>query len=135
MSSLNTLTGRNGHIKVDASEVARCTQWAVSPKNVGTSEWGDSDSDGYTNRAAGRRDATFTCEGKYDTTDEVFDLFQPEDIVEAYLYMNAATLYWYFPRALCIDFNLTVDIDSEAVVGWTASFGADGIFYKPGDAP
>jgi len=135
MSSLNTLTGRAGHFKVDGSEVARCTQWAVSPKNANTSEWGDSDSAGYTNRAAGRRDATFTAEGKYDTTDEVFDLFQPEDIVAAYLYMDAAALYWYFPRALCMDFSLTVNIDSEEVIGWTSSWGADGIFYKPGDAP
>lgn len=134
MASTNALTGRNGKFVVETSLVARCTQWAVNPKLASSSEWGDSDSAGYTNRAAGRRDATFTSEGKYDTTDEVFDLFQPEDILIAVLWMNATTLYWDFPRALCNDFNLSVNIDTEEVVGWTAAFGADGIFYHPGQA-
>ena len=134
MSSLNTLTGRNGKFVVDTSLVARTTQWAVNPNLANTSEWGDSDSAGYTNRAAGRRDATFTAEGKYDTSDEVFDLFQPEDVAIAVLWMNATTLYWDFPRALCSDFNITVNIDSEEVIGFTSSWGADGIFYYPGQS-
>ena len=134
MSSLNTLTGRNGKFVVDTSLVARTTQWAVNPKLASTSEWGDSDSAGYTNRAAGRRDATFTAEGKFDTSDEVFDLFQPEDIAIAVLWMNATTLYWDFPRALCNDFNLTVNIDTEEVIGHTSTWGADGQFFYPGQS-
>ena len=98
------------------------------------SEWGDSDSGGYTNRAAGRRDGTFTAEGKYDTADEVFDLFQPEDIAIAVLWLDNVSLYWDFPRALCSDFSLTVNIDTEEVCGWNSSWGADGIFYFPGQA-
>jgi hypothetical protein len=103
------------------------------------SEWGDSDSSGYTNRAAGRRDATFSTEGKYDTTDEVFDLFYPGDILETYLYMTkvvtpAADVHWHFPRAACSDFKLSVNIDSEEVIGWTADWGADGVFYYPGQS-
>jgi len=131
MSSENTLTGRNGKLSVDLNTVARLTQWAVNPTLATSNEWGDSDSAGFTNRSAGRKDCTFTCEGKYDTTDEVFDLFQPEDIVAAILYMNEATLPWTFARALCSDFNLTVNVDSEEVIGWTGSFGADGSFTKP----
>jgi hypothetical protein len=134
MSSENTLTGRNGKFSVDTSLVARTTQWAVNPKLANTSEWGDSDSGGYTNRAAGRKDATFTAEGKYDSSDEVFDLFQPEDVVIAVLWMNASNLYWDFPRALCNDFNLTVNVDTEEVIGHTSSWGADGIFYHPGQS-
>lgn len=48
---------------------------------------------------------------------------------------RAATVgdqYWYFPRVLCTEFSLTVDIDTEEVIGWTSSWGADGIFYFPG---
>jgi len=134
MSSENTLTGRNGKFEVDSQLVARTTQWQVSPKLASTSEWGDSDSAGYTNRAPGRKDATFTSEGKYDTTDEVFDLFQPEDITAAklYLYKDSTSLYWNFPRALCMDFGMSVNIDTEEVIGWTSSWGADGAFTKPG---
>jgi len=133
MSSANTVSGRNGEFVVETTRIARTTQWDVNPTLATKSEWGDSDSAGYTNRAAGRKDATFTSEGKYDTSSEVFDLFQPEDILIAVLWMNA-TLYWDFPRALCDDFNLTVNIDTEEVLGWTSGWGADGIFYRPGES-
>lgn len=134
MSSENTLVGRNGKFVVDTSLVARTTKWDVNPKLASKSEWGDSDSGGYTNRAAGRRDATFNAEGKYDTSDEVFDLFMPEDVALAVLWMNATSLYWQFPRALCDNFSLSVNIDTEEVIGWTSSWGADGIYYYPGQA-
>ncbi len=133
MSSENTLTGRNGKFQVASTLVARATGWKVS-KKIAVDEWGDSDSAGYTNRAAGRRDATFTCEGKYDTTDEVFDLFQPEDIAIATLWLDNSSLYYDFPRALCSDFNLAVDIDTEKVIGWDSSWGADGACTFPGEA-
>ena len=134
MSSENTITGRNGKFVVGLALVARTTQWGVNPKLASSNEWGDSDSGGYTNRSAGRRDATFTAEGKYDTTDEVFDLFQPEDVAIAVLWLDNVSLYWDFPRALCSDFSLTVNIDSEEVIGWSSSWGADGPFYHPGQA-
>jgi len=134
MTSENSLTGRNGKFVVDDTLVARVTQWAVNPTLASSSEWGDSDSAGYTNRAAGRRDATFTAEGKFDTSDEVYDLFQPEDIAACVLWLDASSLYWDFPRALCNDFNLTVNIDTEDVIGWTSNWGADGIFYRPGQS-
>ncbi len=133
MSSLNTVTGRLGKFQVGAVLVARTKNWATNPSLASGSEWGDSDSEGFTNRAAGRKDNTFTAEGTYDTTNEVFDLFQPEDIVDATLWINAS-LYWQFPRALNNDFNLTVDIDTEEVTGWTSAWGADGRYYYPGEA-
>lgn len=132
MTSENTLTGRNGVFQWGGTTIARTTQWSVNPTLATSNEWGDSDSSGYTNRSAGRRDCTFTTEGKYDSTSEVFDLFQPEDIAAAVLWLaRTASLYWDFPRALCSDFNLVVNVDTEEVIGWTASHGADGIFYRP----
>ena len=128
MSSENTLTGRLGKFVVGTSLIARTTKWDVNPTLAGGAEWGDSDSAGFTNRAPGRKDCTFNAEGKYDTTDEVFDIFQPEDIAIAVLWLNNLTLYWDFPRALCNDFSLSVDIDTEEVIGWTVSCGADGSF-------
>ena len=132
MSSLNSLTGRNGKFVVDDTLVSRVTKWDVSPTLASKSEWGDSDSGGYTNRAAGRKDATYNAEGKFHSTSEIYDLFQPEDIAECVLWMNNTALYWDFPRALCMDFGLTVDIESEEVIGWTSGWGADGIYYYPG---
>ena len=131
MSSVNSQTGRAGRLGIGGNVVARTTQWSVNPTLASSSEWGDSDSAGFTNRATGRNDATFTCEGKFDTVTEIFDLFEAGDTLEATLWLNS-TLFWQFPRALCTDFSLTVNIDTEEVDGWTASFGADGVFYKPG---
>ena len=134
MTSENTLTGRNGKFEWNGSNlVIRTTQWAVNPTLATSNEWGDSDSGGYTNRSAGRRDATFTSEGKYDSTNEIWDIFQPEDVAEAILCLpQVADLYWNFPRCLCTDFNMSINIDTEEVIGWTASHGADGIYYRPG---
>lgn len=134
MSSVNTLTGRNGEFVVNSARVARITGWEVNPTLATSSEWGDSDTNGFTARAPGRKDATFTSEGKFDTTDEVFDLFQPEDLAVATLWLDNAGLYWDFPRALCTDFNLSVDVDSEEVIGWSSSWGADGAYTFPGQA-
>lgn len=128
------MTGRKGRFVVEDQLVARTTQWDVSTTLASKSEWGDSDSNGFTNRAPGRKDGTFDTQGKYDTVDEQYDLFAPEDISEVILWMNITTLYWAFPRALCMDFKLSVNIDSEEVIGWTSNWGADGEFFRPGEA-
>lgn len=133
MTSENALTGRNGEFVVGTTRVVRVTGWAVNRTLATKSEWGDSDGAGFTNRAAGRNDGTFTAEGKFDINSEQFDVFQPEDIAIATLWLNS-TLYWDFPRALCDDFNLTVDVDTEEVIGWDSAWGADGVFHFPGEA-
>lgn len=131
-NSISSLTGRLGKLVINSTnKIKRVTQWAVAPKLATTSEWGDSDGEGYTLRAAGRRDCTFTAEGKFDTDDEIYAIFQPGDMAEAALWMNAS-LYWYFPRALNSEFGLAVNVDTEEVIGWTSQWGADGCFYYPG---
>ncbi len=131
MSSLNTITGRNGRFFVAGASVARTTKWDLALKMAGGTQWGDSDSAGFTNRAAGRKDATFNAEGKYDSTSEAYDLFQPEDFAAVKLYLVASGAFYNFPRALCDSFNLAVNIDTEEVIGWTSSWGSDGTFTKP----
>lgn len=140
----NTRTGRFGALQVTVggvtAEVGRTTQWAVNPTLATSSEWGDSDSGGFTNRTPGRLDATFTCEGKYTTATSgnprnAYDLFQPGDYAApAILWLDGAVaaLHWDFIRALCNDFNLTIDITAAEVIGWTAAFGADGAYVRPG---
>lgn len=134
MTSATALTGRNGKFVVGTTLVARVTSWEVNPTLDTSSEWGDSDGGGFTQRAAGRKGATFTAEGKYDTGDEVYDIFQPEDIAIAVLWLDNSSLYWDFPRALCMDFSLAVDVDTEEVIGWTSEWGNDGVFYHPGES-
>lgn len=132
--TLTAKTGRNGKFTVEGTTVARLTQWQVSPKLATSSQWGDSDTAGYTARMAGRKDSTFNTEGKYDTDAEQYDLFFIGDKAAADLWMDATALYWAFPCAMCSDFGMSVNVDSEEVIGWTSSWGADGIFYYPGQS-
>lgn len=160
MSGYQTITGRHGKItKGSASvsstptnnttEIVRIRNWALNVTFASTSEWGDSSCGGYTARREGRRDATFTCEGVFSTSTPSYSLFTPAGeasgaqtlhSMSATLWMDnndtgSTDLYYDFPRVLCTDFNITIDIDTEEVVGWTATFGADGIFYVPGASP
>lgn len=137
MTSENTLTGRGGEFSFNAVKIARATNWDVSSSLATSNEWGDSDGAGFTNRSAGRKDATFNTEGKYDSVlaGNAFDVFQIGDIAAAILTLVTGTV-WNFPRALCSEFAMTVNIDSEEVIGWTASHGADGTYTDPsGVAP
>lgn len=133
MSSINTKTGRTGKKVVGSSLVARTQQWSVEKTLDTSTEWGDSDCNGFTARAPGRKGATVSSEGKYSTNDEQFDLFQPEDIAIVTLWMDNVSLYWDFPRALCNNFGMMVNIDTEEVIGWTSEWGNDGVFYYPGE--
>ena len=133
MTSATALTGRTGRFMAAGQLVARTTGWEVNPTLASKSEWGDSDGAGWTNRASGRRDATFTSEGKYDTADEQFDIFQQGDIAIVTLFLDALT-YYDFPRALIDDFTIVVDIDTEEVIGFTVAGGADGPMTFPGEA-
>lgn len=136
MAAGNSLSGRLGEAVVGSTAIARITEWSVNPTLATSSEWGDSDSSGFTNRLPGRKDATATCAGKYDTGDEVVDVFQPEDvaILTLWLTSSGSEMYWDFPSALCTDFSLSVNVDTEEVIGWTSSWGADGVFHYPGEA-
>lgn len=125
-------SGELGKAVVDGTLVARLTQWTVNPTASETT-WGDSDSAGYTNRKKARLDCTGTIEGKFDDDNPVYDLFDVGDSPKLVLWENA-TDYWVFPCCLIQKFSINYNQDTKEVVGWTADFGSDGIFYRPGQA-
>ena len=127
------LTGVTGRITVDGAELIRITQWEVNPTMDTSTEWGDSEGAGYTLRAAGRKGATLTCEGKFDTGSEQFDIVYPGDKVTITLWQSSL-VFWDMNCCLCTNFTLNVNVDTQEVQGWTADFGTDGIFYRPGEA-
>ena len=116
MTSQAALTGRLGNMVVGADTVARLTQWSVNPTLASSSEWGDSDGAGFTNAAAGRKGATSETEGKYDTGSEVFDLFQPEDIVQETLWLDNLSLYWAAQASTMRLVNSWVSVSFEALI-------------------
>lgn len=125
-------SGGDGKIVVGTTKVARATQFNLTA-SASASEWGDSDSEGYTNRKTNRKDCTGQLQGKFDKNAKIYALFMPGDVVELTLWENSAD-YWNFPSALITDFQITYDMDTREVVGWTASFGADGKFWRPGQS-
>ncbi len=131
MSGETAMTGKDGYLSVEGTPVARITNWKQSRKLAHTSEWGDSDGEGWTNRLGGRKDSTFTADGKFDTSSEFYDLFDIGDIVEAKLVMKLG-LFWSYDRALCQSYDLAIDVDREEVVGWTSAWGGDGEVKRPG---
>lgn len=135
MSCVQTArTGVDGKVVVEGQKVARITKWSLNPK-AGVSEWGDSDGAGFTLALAGRRGATGTMEGKFDTEDEVYDLFREGDDVEVVLWQSTiAADYWALPCAIISDFSLEYDVDGQGVVGWSANFTVSGRFYHPGES-
>lgn len=130
--STSVRTGNLGKVEVDGVAIARITNWEVNP-TVEESAFGDSDSAGYTNRVAGRKDATGSMTGKFDNDDPVYDLFDVGDTVALVLWENT-TSYWAFPCALITAFTITYNLDTKEAVEWNSDFAADGIFYRPGQS-
>lgn len=131
-NSSTARTGTAGKAVVDSTLVARVKIWnlAVTSPDVA---WGDSDSEGFTVRLGGRKDATGSMTGAFDTGTKVYTLFMPADIVELVLF-ETATDYWALPRALIINFNVSYNQDTKEVVEWSADYGCDGQYYHPGEA-
>lgn len=128
------ITGRNGKAVADNTQIGRLTEWNIN-MTAGETAWRDSDSAGYTNRLATFLDATGSVAGKYSSSSEIWDMFFIGDKPELILWQTAAAGdYFAFPCVLITSFAYVVNMDTQEVVGWTANFGADGIFYFPGQA-
>lgn len=137
-NSSTALIGRFGQLEVGSRVIARLTQWTVTEALATTSEWGDSDGNGFTQRAPGRRSATIAAEGKFDVTSRQPILIRPGNIYTVRCWMHksgavAAQIAYHFPRVITTSFELVVNVDTEEVIGWTAEFQSDGIFYYPGE--
>jgi len=162
MSSNTAITGRGGAVWINTKieqnwtattwmEVARITNWSLEQKPGSITSWADSDTAGFLTNAPGARSASFTTEGKF-TWDTVmqggkqWDLFRGGDYARVKLYVRETDLtpaepdpntypyecFYDFNPALCTNFSLTVNVDTEEVVGWTASWVNCGPFTVPG---
>lgn len=128
------ITGRNGDAVCESTLLARMTEWNITCTS-GETAWRDSDSAGYTQRLSTFLDATGSIAGKYDSGSEFWDTFWIGDKPELILWQSdTAGDYFAFPCVLITSVAYVVNMDTQEVIGWTANFGADGIFYFPGQA-
>ena len=127
-------TGAQGKVVVEGQLIARITGFQIN-ESIGETAWGDSDSVGFTNRKGGRRDATISFEGKFDTDTKIWNLMRPGDEVKLVLWESTDDSdYWVFPCVLIQSYNTNVNVDTREVIGWQATAGADGQYYYPGEA-
>ena len=128
------ITGTDGVAEIgDGIIILRLKNWSVNPTGS-ESAWGDSDSSGHTVRKLARKDCTGSLVGVLDENGQIYDVFKAGDILAPLVLWQSRTAgdYWYFGSALVTSFNLTSDIDTKEVMEWSMDFGADGIFFFPG---
>lgn len=126
------VTGENAKTTIDDALLLRGTQFSITYESSETA-WGDSDSGGYTARKKARRDATGSLTGKLDSGTKFYGMFDEGDIIDLAIFEDSTT-YHSFPRALAQNISITYDQDTKEVTEVSSDFGADGIFYKPGEA-
>ena len=132
-NSSGAVCGSDGVVAVGTTRVARLTQWSFTPA-ASSSEWGDSDSAGFTNVKNARKSGSGSLTGKLEATQKAHqDLFMPGDIVKLVLW-ESANEYWYIGRAHIGSYAITFDQDTKEVVEWSVDFAADGQYYRPGEA-
>jgi hypothetical protein len=128
-ASTVVMGGDGGEVSIDGTNIARLTQWSFNAQ-CSISEWGDSDSEGYTMAKPARKSGSGSMEGKFDSGDSFYDLFKQGDEPAVNLYANL-TLAWALPCAVIGGYQLTVDLDSKEVVGWSSDFTASGKYTNP----
>src|SRR5688572_4204252 len=128
--STSVRRGNLAKVEVDGVPIARTTEWEAT-EEVEVTEWGDSDSEGYTNAAPGRRKMSGSMTGKFDDDDPVYDLMAVGDYVALVLWENT-TSYWACPCVLITSFNIVYNKDTKEPVEWTADFTSDNVYYRPG---
>jgi hypothetical protein len=119
----------------NGQKLVRLQQWTVTMP-ISVSEWGDSDSNGWTNRKCGRKDATGSIVAILDDTNPVFSLVGSDFIGTFILdlslwYATSAKTAFHFPRAVITNFSMNVNQDTKEVISYNFDFGADGQVYRP----
>ena len=144
-NGLSARCGENGQAHINGVYVPRVKQWSITCSSS-ESTWGDSDSVGFTNRKAARRDCTGSLTGVQEDNDGATKnimrilagsdaaLSNPTRISNLTLWEeNGVTpkRRWWFPSAMVQNFNITYDMDTKEVVEWTLDFASDGVFFRP----
>lgn len=120
--------------------IYRVKEWSLTA-TTSPAAWGDSDSNGFTNRKATRQDATGSATVLYNTDNPYFAMFSEGDIINLTLWFSKITAgfaslaqYWQLPRVIIANVNWTVSMDSQEPIEISFDFEADGVFFSPAHA-
>jgi len=134
----SAITGTGGRAVIKDILVPRVKTWSINAL-CSVTEWGDSDSEGYTNRKEARKDATGAVVLALDSSKRIQTLFKTSAF--GFLGENAKLTFWvdgtdyyHFPCAMIMTLTMTVNVDTKEVVEANIDWGADGRWYHPGQA-
>jgi len=124
-------SGKDGQVKVGTNQVGHVTKWTAET-SANIDKVGTSDSSGWKDGAAGSKDIKGTIEGKF--ADSGNALFEEGDTVALELLTDSETS----PKgkmsgnALIASIGYEVDVDTGALVGFTANWEGIGAWTKTG---
>lgn len=128
------ISGKNGSVETTSGSgggdgaQTEITGWTFNTTSNNPS-WASSTNPGYKKRVAGVKDGSGTVNGKYDSSNAIFDTFEPGVTVTLTLKLNNSN--YYEVPAIVDDFNLEVDMDNGDVVGWSMNFSTNGEWTEP----
>ena len=119
------------------TKIADLKKWSITIK-AQVHDYRSNSTNGYTNRVSGSLDGSGSVEGAWRTGAGQFAYLLPGTTVLLELYIRSAAIggdglantAWVV-TAIIDDFKQECDIDSGAVVGWSASFSTDGSMTAP----
>jgi hypothetical protein len=115
--------GKEGTVKIGATDLPEITKWSWKP-TVTTQEYASNMTGGFKRRVCGSKAASGSVEGKWNRTDSIITHFTEGSTVTLLLYIDA-TRYISAP-ALIKTLSIDVNINDNAITGWTADFDSDG---------
>ena len=128
MSTSGAFSGKDGKVRIGASDLAEITGWTFNPTSNNPS-WASSSTGGYKTRVAGVKDGSGSIEGKYDKTDPIDDSIKEGDCVTLELFQDATRKF--IVPAIIEGMTFEQDMDDGEVVSWSADFATTGAWTYP----
>jgi hypothetical protein len=125
---MGAASGQYGTVHIGSSELLEVQSWKFSRK-AAVHQYASNTTGGHKKTVTGVKSGSGSISGAYDPDDPVDDHIEEGDSVTAKLY-TTATKYYTVPMVI-ENLDLEVDLDEGDIIGWEASFVADGAWTKP----
>ena len=127
----NGISGIRGQAAVTSATdwiVAELTKWVFNPKATNPA-YRSNKTGGFTARVIGYKDGSGSIDGKWEPTDVATAWLAEGN--KADLKLTVTDSQMYLVPALFNSFQLTVDVDTAEVTGWTANFDTTDAWTAP----
>jgi hypothetical protein len=135
MPTGNGVSGQYGDCRIGASELLETTKWEFAGKST-NAKYNSNKTGGFKRTIPGVKEGSGTLTGVLDPTNPIESQFGASiaggAVVQLKLYTTAVS--YYSMQAVIGEVKTMVDIDTGAIIGWTATFDADGAWTYSGSS-